>query len=171
VQTLGGPLGDSQIERAQGRGVNLPGVRSSATQNFPYAVGVKLRQFIFSRDEGLAASRISLPATTAEQLPVDTSSFVQLRRKDVQTAESSHSVAKCDICAAACHVGRHGYVSHLTGFGDDQSFAEILPGIKQLMGETPLLHQVAQMFGGFDRTRTNKYRASLAVHFFNACDD
>ena len=77
-------------------------------------------------------SRVSLAATTTDQLAVDSSRIMKFGADDHHSSQSPDAVFEFHVGTSSRHVGRHGDLALLSGQAYDFRFAFDLVGVEHL---------------------------------------
>ena len=119
---------------------SAPQAAQSFTVNF-------LDELVLQGNDNLEISRVTLPATAAKQLAIDTSRIMTLRRQHEQAAEFGNARCKTYIRAAASHVRRHGNPASFSCIGDNFRLFLVLSRVEYLVGQARRRQQLTQMLG------------------------
>src|SRR5690554_6897498 len=121
-------------------------------------------QFIFERDYCLGRARFTLPATPAEQLPVDSLRLVPLGGDHVHTAIIRDTPGKFYVCASTGHVRRDGDATLAACVGDYLCLLLMSHRVKHLVFEPALAEHFAESFACAHASSTNQHRPAFAVN-------
>src|SRR4051794_12813301 len=91
---------------------------------------IGFHQILLDGEDGFATSLVTLPAATAEQLPVNAGRIVELGCNDVQSTDLCDTRCEFDVSAAPRHVGCHGNTRRDTGLCDDLGLVLILSRVQ-----------------------------------------
>ena len=122
-------------------------------------------QGILHTKDCLEATRVSLTATAARNLPVDPSGLVALGEGHVEPAKLGDTRSQFYVRTASCHVRRYGEGPRLTGFGDDRCLLTVIFGVENPMANSCFVETPAQILGSSHRTCPDKDRSASLQEF------
>ncbi|MBA7482743.1 hypothetical protein ES707_18237 [subsurface metagenome] len=128
------------------------------------------------------APRVTLTASPAPELVINSPCLMALGAGDMKPAKLDYFIvfllpflevfiiritSQYNINASSRHIGGNGYCSDLPRLGDDACLLLVVLGIKNLVGDTLPLEQVAEVFRFLNGHRANQHRAPLFVKLLN----
>ena len=107
---------------------------------------MNLGKLVVGGNNDFTTPGISLAAAAAEELPVDSTRFMQFRGDNVKPSEVGDVWTKLNVCASTRHVGGNGNASRPPGFRNDHGLAEVLSCVEQLVLQISIRQERAEMF-------------------------